>query len=39
MAKYCDNCDNWVADGDGYGKCKKQGYRTTKNSESCDDWK
>ena len=26
-------------DGDGWGKCKKQGYATTKGSNSCDEWK
>ena len=39
MGRYCDNCDNWSADGDGCGKCKKQGYKTTKGSESCGEWK
>ena len=39
MGRYCDNCDNWSADGDGWGKCKKQGYKTTKGSESCGEWK
>ena len=39
MGRYCDNCYYWSSDGDGWGKCKKKGYKTTKNSETCDDWK
>lgn len=38
MGRYCDNCDYWSSDGDGWGRCKNQG-RTTKGSNSCDDWK
>lgn len=38
MGRYCDNCDNWESDGDGWGKCKKQGYATKKGSDSCNEW-
>ena len=37
MAKYCDNCDYWKPDGDGWGYCKYKG--TTKGSDSCDQWR
>lgn len=40
MGRYCDNCDHWREENSDkiWGTCKITG-RTTKGSNSCDDWK
>lgn len=37
MGRYCDNCDHWDDEGNGWGTCKKKG-GSIKGSKSCDGW-